>query len=705
MQKTSIAFILIFFSLFGRAQKSGGMWIPTELNEKEMKEMGMKISAHNIFDSKKPTLKDAIVRFGSGCTGEIISDKGLVLTNHHCGYSSIQRLSSVGNDLLTNGFWAKGMQDELPSLGLTVTFTIDLKDVTNEMLMGTNGLSGDSLQQQINTNSKQLINELKLAGGQNAYTKAFYKGNKYYLFIEETFRDVRLVGTPPESIGKFGADTDNWVWPRHTGDFSLFRVYADKNNKPADYAKENVPYKPKHFLPMSAKGIKEDDFVLIFGFPGATDEYLPAVALDQVQNYINPARIEMRDSTLKIMDEKMRADKAVRIKYAAKHASIANYWKKWIGENQGLKRSNAIEKRADYEKKISKKNPAIHTLLGEFGQLYHAQNRVATSSARMEELVRNSDGFRLGLQYIYFMQLYNANTWGAKEKDKLLATLQNIYTDYDADLDLSVTASLLSLMAKREQSDTLAPFPVYYDFLKNNYGKSVVTGMKKWNNASVLTHLDSVFADPKTLFDELTKDSIISFMSLLVQNFREKEGVQYMELQNKIDDLQKKYMALQLETDKDKEFFPDANSTLRVSYGKVKGSQPRDGIYYLPQTYLKGVIEKYVPGDYEFDVPEKLVNLYNAKDFGPYKDATGDVPIAFTSTSHTTGGNSGSPAIDAQGNLVGINFDRQWEGTMSDLNYDPEICRNIMVDVRYLLFLIDKFADAKWILNEMKIVN
>lgn len=711
-RKLQILSFFIFITIASFAQKSGGMWIPNELNEKEMKDMGMKISAKNIFDAKVPSIKDAIVRFGGGCTGEIISDKGLLLTNHHCGYGTIQRLSTVENDLLKNGYWAKSMKEELPNPGLIATFVVDIQEVTDEVIKGTENLKGIAKEEMIKVNASNALRKRNIATYQSSYIKPFFEGNKYYLFIEETFKDIRLVGTPPESIGKFGADTDNWVWPRHTGDFALFRVYANKDNKPAEYSPDNVPYKPKYFLPVSSTGIKEDDFVFVFGFPGVTDEYLPSAALNQVQHKVNPARIEVRDTTLKIMNERMREDEAIRLQYASKHASIANAWKKWIGENQGLEKSNAIETRKKYENNLAEKNPTIKSLLSEFNELYSEQNSYATAKAYYDELIRNADGLRLAVNYSNFIKQYETNRWNAEAKNRLLSFLKGIYTDYDPKLDAQITASLMALVVNKMPKQFLPQGSELFkspdknaQSLKSMYMNSVVTGLKRFNGETVNSNLDKIFENEDLLINELKNDSLVLIAGYINDYFKDNVDIHYSRLQQSIDELQQQYMAEQMKTDKEKKFFPDANSTLRVTYGKVKGSKPEDAVTYLPQTYLKGVMEKYVPGDYEFDVPKKLIDLYNAKDFGTYKDYTGDVPVAFTSTSHTTGGNSGSPAIDARGNLVGLNFDRQWEGTMSDLNYDPEICRNIMVDVRYILFIIDKFANAKWIINEMKLVK
>lgn len=693
------------------AQQYGGMWIPTEVNEKEMKELGMKISAKDIFDPTKASIKDAVVQFDGGCTAEIISGKGLLLTNHHCGYDNIQSHSTVENDLLTNGFWAKDMNGELPNPGVTVDFITDIKEVTKDILAGTDNLSGADLSKKINDNIDAYKKAQKIESYQTISVRPMYYGNKYYAFVIETYKDIRLVGAPPSSIGKYGSDTDNWVWPRHTGDFSMFRIYADKNNKPAEYSKDNIPYTPKHFLPISIKDKKEDDFTFVFGFPGRTTEYLPAIAVEKIMLETDPAMIAVRDIALKTLDEKMRVDPATKIKYASKYARVANYWKKWIGEVEGLKKSNAVEKKKQYEQMLISKNPGIKTTIDQLTQKYNEQAPYNLHRAYYSEIVRNSDTFTLAGLFNNYIQSYEAGKMDAKNIDALKARLADIYKDYDAELDAKVTAKILALYANKTEAKFL---PKDFDQLKNetrnlgmmdNVSKiSMITGRTKDDN-NVAKNMDKLFADQKTLVENLKKDPLIQMFGAFKTSYLETTDKQVTALQTDIDALQKKFMAQQMETDKDRKFFPDANSTLRVTYGKVKGSNPRDAVTYGYQTHLAGVMEKYIPGDYEFDLPKKLINLYNTKDYGIYKDKTGDVPVNFTATNHTTGGNSGSPALDANGNLIGLNFDRQWEGTMSDINYDPRLCRNIMVDTKYILFVIDKYADAKWLINEMKIVK
>lgn len=693
------------------AQQYGGMWIPTEVNEKEMKELGMKISAKDIFDPSKASIKDAVVHFDGGCTAEIISPKGLLLTNHHCGYDNIQSHSTVENDLLTNGFWAKDMTGELPNPGVTVDFITDIKEVSKDILAGTDNLSGADLSKKINDNIDAYKKGQKIESYQTISVKPMYYGNKYYAYVIETYKDVRLVGAPPSSIGKYGSDTDNWVWPRHTGDFSMFRIYADKNNKPAEYSKDNIPYTPKHFLPISIKDKKEDDFTFVFGFPGRTTEYLPAIAVEKIMTEIDPAMIAVRDLALKTLDEKMRQDNATRIKYASKYARISNAWKKWQGEIEGLKKSNAVGKKQQYEKMLMSKNPAIKTTIDQLNQKYNEQAPYSLHRAYYSEIVRNSETFTLAAIFNNYIQNYEAGKMDAKSVESLKARLAEIYKDHDAELDAKVTAKVLALYANKTPAGFL---PKDFDQLKNesrnlgmmdNVSKiSMITGRSAGEN-NVAKNMDKLFADQKTLVENLKKDPLVQMFGAFRTSYMETTDKQVTALQNDIDALQKTYMAQQMETDKERKFFPDANSTLRVTYGKVKGSNPRDAVTYGYQTHLAGVMEKYIPGDYEFDLPKKLISLYNSKDYGIYKDKTGDVPVNFTATNHTTGGNSGSPALDAYGNLIGLNFDRQWEGTMSDINYDPKLCRNIMVDTKYILFVVDKYADAKWLLNEMKIVK
>ncbi len=702
-----------------QAQEAGGMWIPTELNEPEMKKMGMEISAKDIFDPNAASIKDAIAHFGGGCTSEVISPNGLLLTNHHCGYGQIQSHSSVENDYLKDGFWAKNYDEELPNKGLTATFIVDIQEITDKALQGiSDDLDEEKRQEFIKANIELIEKNIVKEAYQDVFTRAFYKGNKYYLFITETYKDVRLVGAPPSSIGKFGADTDNWSWPRHVGDFALFRIYADKDNKPAEYAEDNIPYTPKHFLPISIKGVAQDDFTFVFGFPGTTDEYLPASALDQILKVTNPARIGIRDVALKILDSKMRKDDETRIKYASKYAGISNYHKKWSGESLGLKKSNAVEKRKQYEEEFLSRIAKDENLkekygkiLTEFDELYKANEEFQLAEIYFDEAIyRNSETFRVALLLNNLIDVYDDNKDKSEVenyKNRLVNYLKGLYKNYDADLDEEVSLALIDLYKSDVPKEFLPNEEIKIS--AESFKNSFITGKKESDKIGSIEKVEKAFENTDFLIETLKSDPIIQEIGKIRDAYEEKVSPKYLEIQNQLSQLQRTYMKAQLEVFPEKKFFPDANSTLRVTYGKVDGYQPEDREErYEPITYLDETLDKYIPGDYEFDMPEKLLKLEKKKKYGKYgvgKRKNAKLPVNFIATNHTTGGNSGSPALDKDGNLVGLNFDRVWEGTMSDLNYDPEICRNIMVDARYILFVIDKYADASYLLDEMEIIE
>ena len=687
--------ILVLFITIQTSAQQGGMWIPSLLqgmNEAEMQSLGSKLSAKDIYDVNNSSLKDAIGHFNGGCTSEVISPKGLILTNHHCGFGQIQSHSSIENDYLKNGFWAMTLAEELPNKGLYVEFIVRIEDVTQQVLEGvTNVMTDKEKQSKISTNSGTIERTTKKEDWQNTKIKAFYKGNQYFLFVTERYDDVRLVGAPPTSIGKFGSDTDNWVWPRHTGDFSLFRIYADKNNRPANYSKDNVPFKPKHFLPIGIDGVTEDDFTMVFGFPGTTDEYLPAVAIAQTVEKINPKTIAIREAALKVIDANMKASDEIRIQYASKQARIANAWKKWIGENLGIKKSGAIAKKQAFEAEFTKALKAKKLLetyghiLPELERLYHQIEETAVKRrAFIETFTVTSELMQLMFR---LTQVENAAMSSEADFERVRASVLNSMDGIYKNLNLGVDKAVY-----------LAVMPFYTNTIDASiYDKTAFKNLE--------TGKKLIEGNPKEVVERLNNDAAYQYAKVMVMEFYNEIEPVFREINPKINELEQQYMKALMEVLPDERYFPDANGTLRVTYGKVKGYEPRDAVYYEPFTYLDGVMEKYVPGDYEFDVPQKLQELYAKKDYGPYADKTGKLPVCFIGTNHTTGGNSGSPAIDAKGNLVGLNFDRVWEGTMSDMYYDPEICRNIMVDLRYVLFIIDKYAGAKHLINEMTLVR
>ena len=700
--------ILLLFLAFQLSAQQGGMWIPSLLkgmNEKEMKSLGSELSAQDIYDVNHSSLKDAIVHFNGGCTSEIISDSGLLLTNHHCGYGAIQSHSSMEHDYLQDGFWAKTIDEELPNKGMVATLIVRIDDITKDVLKNIPASASIKEQQQlIDQHIAKAKEKADKEVWQDLKVKSMFDGNQYLLFVTETFKDIRLVGAPPTSIGKFGSDTDNWMWPRHTGDFSLFRIYANKNNQPAEYSEDNIPYDPKHFLPVSLDGISENDFTLVFGFPGRTSEYLPAVAIDQIVHQLNPPKIKIRDEALKIVDGYMRKDAKIKIQYASKYARIANYWKKWIGENQGLERSKAIEKKKELEavfQEKNKNNADYGNLLREFDTLYAEIEEVAIARDYWSEIVyRNVELLNASVRlYRFESKVQKTPEAFETERTKLLNGFKGFYKNYNATLDQEVFKKLVTIY-KEEGPQS---------YLPSSLSNADITAIaENIYSSSGLTHMDKMKALLSGTHEEvlikMNEDPGYQFGKSLVDNFYETIDPKFQALNLKIKATQKVYMKALMETFPDKRFFPDANGTLRVTYGQVKGYQPKDAVVYESVSYLEGVMEKYQPGDYEFDVPEKLIKLYEKKDYGDY-GVNGKMPVNFIGTNHTTGGNSGSPVIDAKGNLIGLNFDRVWEGTMSDYNYDPEICRNIMVDARYILFIIDKYADSQRLIDEMKLVH
>lgn len=711
--------LILFLLLPTLLHAQGGMWLPMYLekqNEKEMKSMGLKLDADDLYAPNRPSVKDAICQFSGGCTGEIISPEGLLLTNHHCGFDAIQSHSTLEHNYVETGFWAKTRADELPSPGETAMFISRMEDVTALALQNvTESMSERDRQSQIDKNLAQIKTNTKKEKWEEVVIRPFYNGNQYFLFVTVTYTDVRLVGAPPSSIGKFGADTDNWVWPRHTGDFSLFRVYAGKDNRPADYAPENRPLQPNHFLPVSLDGVEEGDFTMIYGFPGRTDEYLPAVAVQQTGEVLDPLRVDIRDKALKILDGFMRSDPEVKIAYIARYAGIANAWKKWLGEMQGLKTYKALDKKRQYEAEFTRRiaqNPdwkvRYGNLLPRLEQTYKAMEPYAyTRDNYMEIFLRNTQLMGLVSALNNWIKLYddnNAPAFAAKIKD-IDARLGGFYKDYRPDVDKAVFTALVEKYAQNVEDEWGANVVKTEAAKHGGYGKladfifenSALSSKTKWD---VL-----VAGDAQVLGAALSTDPAVAFWRDVSAPYQELVSPKLQELQSTINLLQRQYVAAQMDVFKEKRFFPDANSTLRLTYGKVRGYRPKDAVIYDYRTYLDGVMEKYIPGDYEFDVPEKLIDLWKAKDYGQYATADGRQPVCFLGSNHTTGGNSGSPALDARGNLVGLNFDRVWEGTMSDLNYDPAICRNIMVDIRYVLFIIDKYAGAGYLIDEMKVIK
>jgi hypothetical protein len=578
----------------------------------------------------------------------------------------------------------------------------------------TTGLAENERQSLVDRNIAELKKTVQKESYQDILVRPFYEGNKYYLFVTETYKDVRLVGAPPSSIGNFGKDTDNWMWPRHTGDFSMFRIYASKDNKPAAYAVDNVPYKPKKSLAISLDGAGQNDFTMVFGFPGRTTEYLPASAVEQIVTVNDPAKIAIRARALSVIDSFMRKDEAIKIQYAAKYAGIENAYKKWQGEVLGMNRTNGLEKKKKYEEDFQKAVNANPKWKGQYGTVLSDLN-AAYAEFKPYGLARDYYNEVISRIELFTIAAQINNLINAREKNGekgfsealpvIKQRLQDIYKEYNPEVDKRLFASLMEMYVNNQDRNVPAPeLRAWVNLATGNFQKladMIYDATDLDNGEKTLAQLEK---DPASLLTAHKSDKANDLYININKAYSTDIASKLNPLQARINQLQRAYMQAQMDVFPNKRFYPDANSTLRVAYGKVSGYEARDAVKYDYNTYLDGVMEKYKPGDYEFDVPQKLIELYKTKNYGPYGTG-GKMPVCFIATNHTTGGNSGSPTLDAYGNLIGLNFDRVWEGTMSDLNYDPSICRNIMVDIRYVLFIIDKFAGASNLISEMKLVH
>ena len=670
---------------FATATADEGMWLPNNIKSriKEMRKMGFKLKADDIYSDDKASLKDAVVQFGGGCTGEFISPDGLLITNHHCGYSSIQKLSSVEHDYLTDGFWAMSRSEELPVPGLTVTLLVKMEDVTARIAAG--------------ENEATIIEEAKKKhNADKASIEPIYYGNQKVLYVYRTFRDVRLVGAPPSSIGKFGGDTDNWVWPRHTGDFSIFRVYANANNEPAEYSENNVPYHPARHFKVSTKGVEEGDFTMIYGFPGNTQEYVTSDAVEYVAEVSNPMKIALRTIRLDIISEAQSKDVATRIAYAAKHANIANAWKKWQGESLGLGKLGTVEKKKEYEKAFAAwaaDKPQYANLLDSM----HAAYKEVIPHYFARELFNESI---LGMEFFnfaYWFHIYDAA--GHKlTADKQAEARKTYLNDYRKEIDHAISRRMLSEYIARMPKENV-PAPLVATIKEHGTPEAFVDYM--FANTRILTEY------PLTR-EKYIADPMVQFAGWFADALAHNRKYAYRNLSNvpAIEKWYHTYMQALREWDKERAFYPDANFTLRVAYGTVTGYENADGEYHTHLTTLDGIIAKDNPEIYDYDIPQSLRDIYKNKDYGRWaigKNGKQSVPVCFLASNHTTGGNSGSPVLNGKGELVGINFDRTWRSTMSDIEFDPTICRNISVDIRYVLFVVDRIGGAGYLLEEMGI--
>jgi hypothetical protein len=697
-------FFLALVFIFNKSLRADeGMLIPSLIAafESDMKAKGMKLSAEQIYSVNKASLKDAILQFGGGCTAELVSDQGLLLTNHHCGYSQIQSHSSLENDYLKYGFWAKTKADELQNAGLTAVRIVRIEDVT-KMILGSGKTDEASIQALI----KELTAKAVAGTHYEAEIRPFNYGNDYYMMVKEVFLDVRFVGTPPNSIGKFGGDTDNWVWPRHTGDFSVFRIYVGKDNKPAPYSAENVPYKPIHFLPISFKNRKEGDFTMVYGFPGATEQHVVSSYLKFIIEKERPARIRMRDLSLGVIDAAMKESDKTRIQYSAKQASIANAWKKWIGQIDGLKRLDAVAIKINREKEYTDKANSNPEWKAKYGNVVQKMNDLVAKKVDVEfQYAMGAEYFSYGPEYFKLARGINdllTNYSKYKEKNELSGVISKLKTsgegffkNYDETVDGKIFELLTIEYFKRIGDTKLSEAEVKQ--LKNEiYVQSVLTNKERY-----LSFLDSYNDESKA---KLENDLGFKHYNALISKFRSSTSPDFQAFNAEMTTLLKLYVEGKKVMFPNAKHWPDANSTLRISYGKLEGSAPTDGMKYTEHTTLDGIIAKYNSGNPDFELLPHMLDLHKTKDYGPYAQ-NGELWVCFTGSNHTTGGNSGSPVLDKNGHLMGLNFDRTWESTMSDYMFDSNRCRNVVVDIRYVLWVMDKYSGAKHLVDEMKLVK
>ncbi|MBO5107287.1 MAG: S46 family peptidase [Bacteroidales bacterium] len=708
MKNTKKVIILITTMLIGMAAKADeGMWLPSLISQRiaDMQEKGFRLDAEDIYSVNQASLKDAVVLFGRGCTGELISPEGLLLTNHHCGYSQIQQHSSVEHDYLKDGFWAMSRDEELPNKGLSVSFLERMEDVTDLVLKGYDpSMSEEQRVELVKKNSQAVIDEaVKEGKGLRATVEALYYGNQYFLFLYRQYEDVRLVGAPPSSIGKFGGDTDNWMWPRHTGDFSMFRIYADKDNNPAPYSEDNVPYKPKKYFKISTRGVQEGDFTFIYGFPGRTQEYIHSEGVRYIEEIGDPHKIHLRTLRLDIMNKYQAQSQKVRIQYSSKNANVSNAWKKWQGEVKGIRKMKTVQTKQEFEQTFSRwaKNGEFDGVVEKIAKIYEELEPYQFATDYYTETVRTVEIANLAMSVARLFLDGHEEGLVTFDQDKARELMASFYKDWYLPIDKE---SFVAVMNEYEKNVPAGFKPEYYKDKLASYGSIEAWAEDMFTNsifidqarAEALTAADkeAVMADPATeFFNEFLKWYYADILPVTTRLNQE--------LQLAYRDYMRGQMVYCRTQRVMKDFYPDANLTLRVAYGHIKGYSPADGVYYTPSSTIKGIMEKDNPEIFDYNIPQRLRDIYATKDYGRWADASGEVPVCFIATNHTTGGNSGSPVINADGDLIGLNFDRVWEGTMSDIVFDPEICRNIALDVRYVLFTIDKIGEADYLFDEM----
>ncbi|MBX9449414.1 MAG: S46 family peptidase [Taibaiella sp.] len=707
--------LIIQFIFPGNGWSQGGMWPVYDLpsREADMQNMGLQLPIDQLYNEANPALNQAVVLFGGGCTGEIISKNGLLFTNHHCGYSYGQKLSTSDQNILTEGFWAMNMEEELPCPGLEVGIVRKTIDVTESVLSGVDAkMTAEQRNKKIEQNIANYEKAYLKLNKNKVIVKPYFDGHQYYANEMETFTDVRLVGFPPNGIGKFGGDTDNWMWPRHTGDFAVFRIYADKNNQPAKYSKENIPYQPKKYFSISTQGVEEGNFSMVYGFPYRTTQFISSYQVRLIQEVTDPIRVNARGAKLAAWDKTMRKDQGVFLKYAAKQSSISNGWKKWQGEIRGLELNDVIGKKEaleiEFQRYVDNGYPEYKGLLAEIQALILANQHAIAANEIIRETVLGIEIVTAGVYLDRLMDIYRADTFTEEGRKQAIAKLEQsmagFYKNYDLATDQNAFDTLMPVYFNAREYEAVPAEleKLYY----TNAGD-----FKTWRKVIYDNTFLNSYEKMKILFSSgLRHDTMLIQKDPAYQIYHLVTGYRDQNIKPKIDayevklsELNRLYTEAQLKTNVyGKQLYPDANQTLRLTYGPVQGIRPYGSNTYSYLTTLDEVMVKTNPDVEEFNTPQKLIRLYLDKDYGRW-ESNGTVPVCFLAQNHTSGGNSGSPVLNAKGELIGVNFDRIWDGTMSDIYYDPRLCRNISVDIRYVMFIIEKFGNASWLFKEMDI--
>jgi hypothetical protein len=706
----AVAWALLVISTVSRADE--GMWLLSLLEGytiEDMQSKGFKLTAEDIYSVNEACLKDAVVIFGGGCTGEMISGEGLLLTNHHCGYGAIQAHSSVENDYLTDGFWAMSRKEELPNPRLSVRFLRYMKDVGEEVLQGTEDAADDQAADIIiASNIDKIVTAANEEGKYESLVRPMFYGNQYFLFVYERYKDVRLVGAPPSSIGNFGSDPDNWIWPRHTGDFTLFRVYANADNEPAGYSADNVPYQPRKFFEISIDGVREGDFTMLLGYPGSTQQFLYSKALQIFAERSMPMNVALRTERMEIMDSYMSQSDEVRIQYASKYKGVTNMWKKWQGAIGGLERLDAIEKKRAFESEFNDWVQSSPDRTAKYGTLLKSFEEIYTPMEEYEVVHNLMGEAAFTVELIRFGSLVHTMMSDTASSDLIRKQAEQFFKDYYHPLDQELFAAMMENYREAGEQEYYPQFFAEVDKKYNGdfsaYAEKIYAKTELKSIETMEELLEKYEKNPEKALKKLEKDPVSTIFGEFREIYSGKIGPQLSFFRNQLDDLYKLWVQGHFEMQPEVRYYPDANFTMRLTYGKAEGYQPEDGVEFDYFTTLSGVIEKSKEGLEDYIIPEKLKILYETKDYGDY-GMNGTMPVCFAASNHTSGGNSGSPVIDANGRLIGINFDRNWHGTMSDEMYDPDMCRNISVDIRYVLFIIDKFAGAGYLLDEMVVIS